>query len=135
MKLSNKLTQMFLALLTFLLIGNSDLFAQSGRISGFKSLVSQKDNGWIVLEVTPESYRMYEAKNTKKWGVYGLLMCYKVNGVQKAERKDITPDIMEKGKYTHVMSYSPSARVTNIEVEHFDARMPPSSYPKKASCY
>lgn len=118
-----------------LLTGLSGTYAQ-GKIIDFKATINKhNEHDWTVVEITPAGFDPYQAENKKKYKVYGVLICYTLNGEQKAARQDMTRQLVEKGKYTYTLSYSKNSSVGNISIEYFDATQPASTYPKKSSCY
>ena len=108
--------------------------AQARFITDFRSNVKKDESGRVIFEAVPSAWDMYRPANTKTWKVWGVLICYTVDGKRKALRQDITPGIMRDGKYTIPLSYSRSATVRNIEAEYFEVGDPESSWPTKESC-
>ena len=76
------------------------------------------------------------AKYNKNYGVYGVLICYKVNGKQKAAKQDMTYDLKNKGKYEFGLAYGSNARVSGVSVEYFNMLdTPKSNWPQKSKCF
>lgn len=108
--------------------------AHAQKHSEFDARLIKNDKGQPTFWVRPVISNG-RIQDTKEWGVYGVLMCFKRDGKQKAERKDMTYDLVNTGEYRHVLSYSTNFRITDFSYEFFDATQPSSTYPSKESCF
>lgn len=106
--------------------------AQS-KITGFEALLTEK-NGTQYIEVTPNTFDGNSREPTDKmWKVHGLLVCFKYNGVQKAERLDITYDVRKEGKYS--LYLGTASKVSDIRWQTFDMLMDEAYWPEKKACF
>lgn len=77
-----------------------------------------------------------ESKYQRSSGVYGVLICYTLNGEKKAKRQDMTYKLKTKGYYELTLSYSKTSKVGNVSVSYFNMiDQPKSSWPKKEDCF
>tara|TARA_R110002124_G_scaffold208117_1_gene374574 strand:- start:43 stop:435 length:393 start_codon:yes stop_codon:yes gene_type:complete len=106
-------------------------------ITNVKTLLEENEYGNARLIVTPNTYDMTAKKPTKTSGVYGLLVCYKYKGVQKALHQDLTYDFAKNGKDELFLGMS--ATKANIVIGNvlFYRRdlMSSKEYPKKTDCF
>ena len=70
-----------------------------------------------------------DANNFKVWGI---LICYNLDGENKIKRLDITYDLKKEGVFTTYLSYSRNQKVGSVQVHYFDASKDPASYPEKS---
>ncbi|OAD46155.1 hypothetical protein LPB303_04365 [Polaribacter atrinae] len=109
----------------------------SQAITNVKTLLVENQYGNARLIITPNSYDMKAKKPTKSSGVYGLLVCYRYKGVQKALHQDLTYDFAKKGEKELFLGMS--AKKSNISVGKvlFYRRdlVSANKYPKKSDCF
>jgi len=109
----------------------------SQAITNVKTLLEENEYGNARLIITPNTYDMTAKKPTKISGVYGLLVCYRYKGVQKALHQDLTYDFAKKGKKELFLGMS--AKKSNISVGKvlFYRRdlVNPTNFPKKSDCF
>ena len=102
--------------------------------------IYKDDYGSTIIKIQPhtKSTRVGEdeAKYQKSYGVYGVLICYTLNGEKKALRQDMTYKLKTKGYYELNLSYSKTSKVGNVSVSYFNMiDKPKSSWPKKEDCF
>ncbi|PQJ72472.1 MULTISPECIES: hypothetical protein [Polaribacter] len=128
----NKTTKLFIIGVMFIAQN-----INSQAITNVKTLLEENEYGNARLIVTPNSYDMKAKKPTKSSGVYGLLVCYRYKGVQKALHQDLTYDFARKGKKELFLGMS--AKKSNISVGKvlFYRRdlLSSNKYPKKSDCF
>jgi len=109
----------------------------SQAITNVKTLLEENEYGNARLIITPNTYDMAAKKPTKTSGVYGLLVCYRYKGVQKALHQDLTYDFAKKGKKELFLGMS--AKKSNISIGQvlFYRRdlLNPNNFPKKSDCF
>lgn len=99
----------------------------------FAANISKDDNGYSILVVRPKVRApcLHIINKENNWKVYGILICYKLNGNQKVARQDMTSDLVEDGEYTFRLSYTKNSSITDLQTTFFDATMPSDTYPDK----
>lgn len=123
-----------LFLISFVLISQS---VKAQAITNVKTLLQENQYGNARLMVTPLSYDMSAKKPTSKSGVYGLLVCYKYKGAQKALHQDLTYDFYKKGEDELFLGMSATKANIRIGKVLFYRRdlTPVNKRPKKTDCY
>lgn len=124
-------------LLFFIVLGGINEFAHAQKIVEFSQYKIIEDQyGKKILEITPHTRKSNaDPKYDKSSGVYGVLICYEVNGEKKAARQDMTRKLADKGKYDFRLTYSTSATLSNVSVEYFNLiDTPRSEWPEKDKC-
>lgn len=102
--------------------------------------VYQNEYGNTFLEIKPHT-RLTDAQNPtddydKNSKVYGVLICYTLNGEQKAARQDMTWDLKTEGVYNFGLAYGKDAKVSVQRVEYFNlVDEPKEDWPAKESCF
>jgi hypothetical protein len=121
----------------FLMITLTPQFLKAQEITNVKTLLEENEFGNARLIVTPNTFDMNANKPTKSSGVYGLLVCYKYKGKQKAAHQDLTYDFAKKGKKVIFLGMSASKSNIIIGRTLFDRRdlMNKNEYPKKTDCF
>lgn len=77
-----------------------------------------------------------DAKYNNSFGVYGVVICYTVNGKKKGVRKDMTYNLKNKGKYEMTLGYGSVSRVGGVSVTYFNMRdKPKSQWPTTSRCF
>ncbi|MAD96388.1 MAG: hypothetical protein CMB99_03580 [Flavobacteriaceae bacterium] len=77
-----------------------------------------------------------ESKYEKSFGVYGVLICYSLNGERKAKRQDMTSKLKQKGYFELTLAFGNKAKVSGVSVSYFNMiDEPKSSWPKKGDCF
>lgn len=77
-----------------------------------------------------------ESKYQKGSGVYGVLICYTLNGVKRAKRQDMTYALKTKGYYELTLSYSRNGKVGGVSVSYFNMiDTSKDKWPKKEDCF
>ena len=76
------------------------------------------------------------SKYQKSSNVYGVLICYSINGEKKAKLLDMTYKLKNKGYYEYGLSYSSNSKVGSVSVTYFNmVDDPESKWPKKGDCF
>lgn len=128
--------------ITFLLT-SIIFFAFSNEIKAQKIVrfsqyrIYKNQYGATKLEIKPHTRKgNSNSKYNSSYGVYGVLICYKVNGNQKAARQDMTYDLKNKGKYEFGLAYGDNARVSGVSVQYFNMiDTPKNQWPEKNKCF
>ena len=123
----------FLLALSFGYIQN----AQAQKIVEFSQYKIIEDQyGKKIIEIKPHTrINNSDPKYNKSSGVYGVLICYQLDGVKKAARQDMTRKLANDGVYTYTLNYTSSTTVSNISVEYFNLLdSPKSEWPEKDEC-
>ena len=106
------------------------------QFSEYKILETQS-NTKIKIQPHTRSTKVGEdeSRYEKSSGVYGVLICYTLNGEKKAKRQDMTSDLKRKGYYESTLAFG-KAKVSGISVSYFNMiDQPKSEWPKKEDCY
>lgn len=120
--------------LTFALIQTTN----AQKIVEFSQYKIEKDKyDKPTLIIKPHtSVENADAKYDRNTGVYGVLICYKLDGEQKVARQDMTTKLKRDGVFTFTLSYSANSKVSGVSVEYFNMQdMPKEKWPKKESCF
>ena len=76
------------------------------------------------------------SKYQKSSKVYGVLICYSINGEKKAKLLDMTYKLKNKGYYEYGLSYSSNSKVGSVSVTYSNmVDDPASKWPKKGDCF
>ena len=71
----------------------------------------------------------------KKYKLWGVLVCYTVDGQQNVKRQDTTFDIKTKGFFQLYLPYKKDEPVSYIQLYYFDLSKDPSTYPEKSCSF
>ncbi|NBC58652.1 MAG: hypothetical protein GVY05_10280 [Bacteroidetes bacterium] len=122
----------------FILIASTPILnLQAQKIVEFSQYkIVENEYGNKYLEIQPHSrVSPSDPKYNRNTGVYGVLICYEVNGKQKAARQDMTYKLANKGKYSFYLCGS-SSRLGNVSVEYFNLKdLPKNQWPEKSKCF
>lgn len=96
--------------------------------------------GTTKIEIKPHTRSTNVGKNESKYnsnfGIYGVLICYSVNGEKKAARQDMTSDLKKYGVYDFTLAYGSKVEVSNVSVTYFNmVDKPKSNWPEKGDCF
>ena len=117
---------------TFLITISTLSYAQ--EITGFKTETYKNEYGNFRLKVIPNTFDGTRPKITKTKGVYGIRICYTLNGVKKADLIDMTYNIVTKGVYEYG-SWGSGNGVKITDITFFRAdKTPKEKWPKKRDC-
>ncbi|WP_439128084.1 hypothetical protein [Polaribacter sp.] len=114
---------------------------QAQKIVQFSQYKIYKDDyGTTKIKIQPHTRSTNvgadESKYQSGFNVYGVLICYTVDGERKAKRQDMTYDLKNKGYYEVALAYTDKAKVGSVSVTYFNMiDDPKSSWPKKDDCY
>ena len=115
--------------------------ATAQKINSFSQYRIYKDQyGNTKLKIRPHSKTTNVGRNESKYqsnyGVYGVLICYRVDGKKMAKRQDMTRDLKTQGYYETTLGYGKNTKVSAVRVTYFNmVDMPNSRWPKKSQCY
>lgn len=95
--------------------------------------------GSTKIKITPLSRMKQvgkdESKYEKSFGVYGVLICYTLNGEKKVKRQDMTQKLKVNGFYELTLAFGNQAKVSGVRVTYFNMiDEPKSKWPKKEDC-
>lgn len=104
----------------------------------FNSKIEKTEYGSYVLQIRPYAkapcgYPVSDMEDMYK--LWGVLICYTVNGEQEVKRQDMTYDIKKEGFYQTYLSYSDDSPVSDLQLFYFDASKDPSTYPEKSCSF
>ena len=129
-------TSLFIAILSVFAFNTSNA-QKIIQFSEYKILKTES-NTKIKIQPHTRSTRVGEdeSRYDRSSGVYGVLICYSVNGEKKAKRQDMTGDLNRKSYYESTLAYGKNAEVTGVSVTYFNmVDEPKSDWPKKEDCY
>lgn len=101
-------------------------------------IIKTDSNTKIKIQPHTRSTRVGEDESSydRSSGVYGVLICYTVDGEKMAKRQDMTSDLKRKGFYESTLAYGKKAKVSSISVTYFNmVDEPKSDWPVKDNCY
>ncbi len=128
-------------ILLIFLFWNTALSAQDSGVAcqqAFNYKIEKNEYGSYVLQVRPYvkapcGHPVSDME--KKYKLWGVLICYTVDGQQKVKRQDMTYDIKTNGFYQTYLSYSEDSPVSDVQLFYFDASKDSSSYPEKSCAF
>lgn len=99
--------------------------------------IVKSEYGATKIQIRPHTRKgNSNSKYNSSFGVYGVLICYKVDGKQKAARQDMTYDLKNKGKYEFGLAYSKNSKVSGVSVQYFNmVDTPKNNWPQKSKCF
>lgn len=108
------------------------------QFSEYKIIKDQYES--TKIKITPhvrhKTIGENESKYESPYGVYGVLICYTVNGQKKAKRQDMSSDLKSKGYYETTLGYGSKAKVSSVSVSYFNMiDIPKKDWPKKEECF
>ncbi|RZS90502.1 hypothetical protein [Aquimarina brevivitae] len=110
------------------------------KINSFSEYkIIESEYGGKKIRITPHSKTTNvgkdESKYQKNWSVYGVLICYTVDGKKKVKRQDMTFDLKKQGYYETILTYGDNASLGVVSVTYFNmVEQPKEDWPKKESC-
>lgn len=130
----------FTTVLSFMFVfASNNLQAQKiNQFSQYK--IIESEHGSKKIRITPHSRTTIigsdESKYQKISGVYGVLICYTIDGEKRALRQDMTGSFKSKGFFETTLSYDRNSEVSSISVTYFNMiDEPRSNWPEKEDCY
>ncbi|AGI26987.1 hypothetical protein MED152_16391 [Polaribacter sp. MED152] len=124
------------ALFTFMF---NELQAQKiVRFSQYK--IYKNDYGSTKIKIQPHTRSTNvgedESKYQRSFNVYGVLICYTLDGKRKALRQDMTYKLKNNDYYEVTLAYSAKSDVSSVNVTYFNmVDDPKTSWPKKDDCF
>lgn len=102
--------------------------------------IYQNDYGHTQIRIEPHTTNTTvganESKYQKSTKVYGVLICYTVNGKKRAKRLDMTSDLKNKGYFESQLAIGSDNKVEAVNVTYFNiVDIPRSEWPKEGDCY
>lgn len=113
-----------------LLIFSTATHAQ--KYTGFELTSTLKTDGTYEAVIKPHIIDGYAPKDTKLSGLYGVLICYTVDGQEQVLKQDITYDIVKNGVKFQRLNYKKGQKVIIYYWTHF--YLPEDKGPSKESC-
>jgi len=111
------------------------LSASAQKIVEFNHRVYQNEYGNPNIEIKP-AITTNESGYGAEQKVYGVRICYTLNGKKKVARQDMTYQLHKKGVFTYGLGYSKTAKVTVTDIVYFNIvdEKDESKWPKKEEC-
>ena len=130
-----KTTTILLTAIIFFAFSNESKAQKIVQFSQYR--IYKNQYGATKLEIKPHTRKgNTDQKYNRSFGVYGALICYKVDGKQKAARQDMTYKLKNDGKYEVGLAYGSKSKVSGVSVEYFNMLdTPRSSWPEKSKCF
>lgn len=133
-----KTTTILITAIIFFAFSNESEAQRIVQFSQYK--IFKDDYGTTKIKIQPHTRSTNvgadESKYQSGFNVYGVLICYTVDGERKAKRQDMTYDLKNKGYYEVALAYTEKAKVGSVSVTYFNmVDEPKSSWPKKDKCY
>lgn len=130
-----KTTTILLTAIIFFAFSNESKAQKIVQFSQYR--IYKNQYGATKLEIKPHTRKgNTDQKYNRSFGVYGALICYKVDGKQKAARQDMTYKLKNDGKYEFGLAYGSKSKVSGVSVEYFNMLdTPRSSWPEKSKCF
>lgn len=122
-----------------IILGGMQLCVAQGKITDFKSIIQDVENGGVKVIIKPLSFDPNQ-KDYKSFRYnYGVRICYTLNGEKKAARQDMSYDIYHKGEYHFQLAYGSKYNTTNVritDIQYFNIDdIPESQWPEKEDCF
>lgn len=114
---------------------------QAQKIVQFSQYKIYKDDyGTTKIKIQPHTRSTNvgadESKYQSGFNVYGVLICYTLDGKRKALRQDMTYKLKNKGYYEVALAYNAKSKVSSVNVTYFNmVDDPKSNWPKKDDCF
>lgn len=128
----------FTSILSVLFFISASTEAKAQKIVQFSQYkIYKNEYGATKIKITPHTRKgNTDSKYDSSFSVYGVLICYTVDGKQKSARQDMTYDLKNKGYYEFGLAYGSKSKVGSVSVTYFNMLdTPKSSWPKKDDCY
>ena len=129
-------TTLFIVILSVIAFNTSD----AQKIIQFSQYKILKTSSNTKIKIQPHTRSTRVGEDESRYdrfsGVYGVLICYTVDGEKKVKRQDMSGDLKRKGYYENTLAYGSKARVSNVSVTYFNmVDEPRSEWPKKEDCF
>lgn len=102
--------------------------------------IYQNDYGRTQIRIEPHTTNtkpgVDQSKYQKNYNVYGVLICYTVNGKKRAKRLDMTSDLKNNGYFESQLGTGSDNKIEAVNVTYFNiVDIPRSEWPKKNDCF